>query len=63
MTVLWAPSHDRTLNSNLRRFADFVSKKIGKEFKSYKELHEFSISTPDFWRFLIEFCGKYVEKP
>ena len=56
MTVLWAPSHDRTLNSNLRRFADFVSKKIGKEFKSYKELHEFSISTPDFWRFLIEFC-------
>ena len=56
MTVLWAPSHDRTLNSNLRRFADFVSKKIGKEFKSYEELHEFSISTPDFWRFLIEFC-------
>jgi acetoacetyl-CoA synthetase len=56
MTVLWAPSHDRTLNSNLRKFADFVSKKIGKEFKSYEELHEFSISTPDFWRFLIEFC-------
>lgn len=30
MTVLWAPSHDRTLNSNLRRFADFVSKKLVK---------------------------------
>lgn len=56
MTVVWAPSHDQIVNSNLRRFENFVSKKIGKEFKSYKELHKFSISSPDFWRLLIEFC-------
>jgi acetoacetyl-CoA synthetase len=44
------------LNSNLKRFENFVSRKIGKEFKSYQELHEFSISTPEFWRLLIEYC-------
>ena len=56
MTVVWTPSQDQILNSNLKRFENFVSRKLGKEFKSYQELHEFSISTPEFWRLLIEFC-------
>ena len=56
MTVVWTPSQDQILNSNLKRFENFVSRKIGKEFKSYQELHEFSISTPEFWRLLIEYC-------
>ena len=55
MTVVWTPSQDQILNSNLKRFENFVSRKIGKEFKSYQELHEFSISTPEFWRLLIEY--------
>ena len=56
MTVVWTPSQDQILNSNLKRFENFVSRKLGKEFKSYQELHEFSISTPEFWRLLIKFC-------
>ena len=56
MTVVWTPSQDQILNSNLKRFENFVSRKLGKEFKSYQELHEFSISTPEFWRLLIAFC-------
>ena len=55
MTVVWTPSQDQILNSNLKRFENFVSRKLGKEFKSYQELHEFSISTPEFWRLLIEY--------
>ena len=55
MTVVWTPSQHQILNSNLKRFENFVSRKLGKEFKSYQELHEFSISTPEFWRLLIEY--------
>ena len=57
MTVVWVPSQDQILNSNLKKFTDLVSKNTGKKFKSYDELHDFSISNPEFWQFLIEFCG------
>ena len=57
MTVVWVPSQDQILNSNLKKFTDLVAKNTGKKFKSYDELHDFSISNPEFWQFLIEFCG------
>jgi len=57
MAVVWIPSQDQILNSNLKKFTDLVSKNTGKKFKSYDELHDFSISNPEFWQFLIEFCG------
>ena len=44
------------MNSNLKKFTDFVEENTGKHFKSYDELHHFSISNPEFWRFIIEFC-------
>ena len=56
MTVVWIPSQDQILNSNLKKFTDFVEENTGKHFKSYDELHHFSISNPEFWRFIIEFC-------
>ena len=56
MAVVWTPSQDQILNSNLKKFTDFVEKNTGKHFKSYDELHHFSISNPEFWRFIIEFC-------
>ena len=56
MAVVWTPSHDQILNSNLKKFTEFVEKNTGKHFKSYDELHHFSISNPEFWRFIIEFC-------
>ena len=56
MAVVWTPSQDQILNSNLKKFTDFVEEKTGKHFKSYDELHHFSISNPEFWRFIIEFC-------
>jgi len=57
MAVVWRPSRDHILNSNLKKFTDFVVKNTGKDIKSYDELHHFSISNPEFWRFIIEFCG------
>ena len=56
MAVVWIPSQDQILNSNLKKFTDFVEENTGKHFKSYDELHHFSISNPEFWRFIIEFC-------
>ena len=56
MAVVWAPSQDQILNSNLKKFTEFVEENTGKHFKSYDELHHFSISNPEFWRFIIEFC-------
>ena len=56
MAVVWTPSHDQILNSNLKKFTEFVEENTGKHFKSYDELHHFSISNPEFWRFIIEFC-------
>ncbi len=56
MAVVWTPSQDQILNSNLKKFTDFVEENTGKHFKSYDELHHFSISNPAFWRFIIEFC-------
>ena len=57
MAVVWRPSRDHISNSNLKKYTDFVVKNTGKEIKSYDELHHFSISNPEFWRFIIEFCG------
>ena len=56
MAVVWIPSQDQILNSNLKKFTDFVEENTGKNLKSYDELHHFSISNPEFWRFIIEFC-------
>ncbi len=56
MAVVWIPSQDQILNSNLKKFTDFVEENTGKHLKSYDELHHFSISNPEFWRFVIEFC-------
>ena len=56
MAVVWVPSQDQILNSNLKKFTDFVTKNIGQDFRSYDELHHFSISNPDFWRLIIDFC-------
>ena len=55
MAVVWTPSQDQILNSNLKKFTEFVEENTGKHFKSYDELHHFSISNPEFWRFIIEF--------
>jgi len=57
MAVVWIPSQDHISNSNLKKFTDFVAENTGKDFKSYDDLHHFSISDPEFWRYVIEFCG------
>ena len=56
MSDVWIPSQDQILDSNLKKFTDFVTKNIGQDFRSYDELHHFSISNPDFWRLIIDFC-------
>ncbi|MCL6638163.1 MAG: acetoacetate--CoA ligase [Firmicutes bacterium] len=54
--LLWEPSEERIENANMTRFIQFVNKKRNKNFKSYGELYDWSISSiPDFWADMWEF--------
>src|SRR6266542_1185218 len=56
--ILWTPSARRRGASNLRRFADLVSLKLGRSFPDYESLHRWSVEDlAGFWRALWDFCG------
>ena len=38
--LLWEPSKERVLNSNMKRFMDVINKKHGKDFIEYKDLYQ-----------------------
>ena len=63
MAVVWRPSRDHISNSNLKKFTDFVVKNTCKDIKSYDELHHFSISNPEFWRFIIAVSYTHLTLP
>ena len=53
---LWMPSEDRVNNANITRFIAFVNRKLGKAFKSYEDLYQWSVEDiPAFWAALWEF--------
>ena len=53
---LWTPSEDRVKNANITRFIAFVNQKLGKAFKSYEDLYQWSVEDiPAFWAALWEF--------
>jgi acetoacetyl-CoA synthetase len=56
--ILWTPSAERRQASNLRRFADFVSRRLGTDFPDYESLHRWSVEEPaGFWKAVWDFCG------
>ena len=55
--ALWQPSEERMNNANMTRFIRFVNAHEGKDFSTYAELYEWSITDiPGFWTAVWEFC-------
>ncbi len=56
-TPLWTPPEGRVKNANITRFIAFVNRKLGKTFKSYENLYQWSIEDiPGFWAAWWEFA-------
>jgi acetoacetyl-CoA synthetase len=55
--ALWTPSEDHIKNANMTRFIEFVNRKVGKKFKTYDELFQWSVDfIPDFWAAFWDFA-------
>jgi acetoacetyl-CoA synthetase len=54
--LLWKPSEEHIIQSNITRFIDFANKKYGLEIDSYSQLYNWSVENiPDFWAAMWEF--------
>jgi acetoacetyl-CoA synthetase len=55
---LWIPSEGTIKNANMTRFIEFVNGKFGKKFRTYDDLHPWSVdSISDFWVTVWDFVG------
>jgi acetoacetyl-CoA synthetase len=55
---LWIPSQGTIKNANMTRFIEFVNGKFGKKFRTYDDLHPWSVdSISDFWVTVWDFVG------
>ncbi len=62
--LLWEPSKERILNSNMKRFMDIINRKYGKAFTDYPGLYNWSVENiPDFWAEMWNFAGIIASKP
>jgi acetoacetyl-CoA synthetase len=60
---LWVPSPARIAEMPLTAFMVEASRRTGKTFASYAELHSWSVdSRADFWNLVWDFCGVVGEK-
>jgi len=61
--LLWEPTEERKRNANITKFMDFVNKRYKKNFRTYQELYDWSISKiPDFWASVWDFVGIKASK-
>jgi len=61
---LWVPSPERIQNANITRFIHFVNQKYGKDFRTYRDLYQWSVdSIPDFWAAVWDFTGIKASRP
>jgi acetoacetyl-CoA synthetase len=62
--LLWEPSKERILNSNMKRFMDIINRKYGKSFTEYTGLYKWSVENiPQFWAEMWDFAGIIASKP
>ena len=61
--LLWEPSEERKKQANITRYIDFVNKRYAKNFRTYQELYQWSVSEiPDFWASVWDFVGITASK-
>jgi len=61
---LWIPSQERIKHANMTRFMTFVNTQYNKNFTSYFELYDWSITRiPDFWAAVWDFVGIKASRP
>ena len=54
---LWIPSEARVRDANMTRFIQYVNKRFGKAFKTYRDLHTWSVDAiADFWASMWDFA-------
>ncbi len=64
LTPLWEPSQSNIQAANISEFVNIVSRRVGVNFNSYAQLHEFSISEPSkFWAEVAEYTKIIFSKP
>lgn len=62
-TLLWKPSKERIANARITQFTDLVNKRFKKNFNSYADLYQWSVtSIPDFWAAVWEFMDIKASK-
>ena len=55
---LWIPSEDRILNSNIKKYYDFLNKEFNLSFRNYSELHTWSVTDIEkFWESIWKYSG------
>ncbi len=62
--MLWRPSPEQVERANMTRFMEFVNRNYGRDFKSYAELYDWSVTEiASFWESVWKFCGIKASSP
>jgi len=62
--LLWQPSQDRILKTNMYRFIQFINERHGKNFSDYPELYQWSVDNiADFWAAIWDFADIRASQP
>src|SRR5690554_6941901 len=60
---LWVPGDARRAATNMAKFIDWASSKLGRPLENYRALHAASVADPEwFWSSLWDYCGVVGEK-
>jgi acetoacetyl-CoA synthetase len=62
--LLWQPSQERILKTNMYRFIQFVNARHGKSFSDYPQLYQWSVDNiADFWATMWDFADIRASRP
>jgi acetoacetyl-CoA synthetase len=62
--LLWQPSQERILQTNMYRFIQFINARHGKSFSDYPQLYQWSVDNiTDFWAAMWDFADIRASRP
>ncbi len=60
---VWVPSEERIKNANITKYTSYVNSRYGKNFNSYDQLYNWSVTDLDnFWESIADFTGIKFQK-